>query len=125
MRSREHTILLEGLNQTFIISAPHPIRYLITLCPWIADLSSLFNWNTKQLFVYLEAEYTNAKGVSPHHVPCISYGLCWGVGDRFRILLDMLEPQTNRLRVRPTGWGGDTWLFQFRDVVHVMVTGTA
>ncbi|KAF8472989.1 signal peptidase 22kDa subunit [Russula ochroleuca] len=28
-----------------------------------ADLSSLFNWNTKQLFVYLEAEYTNAKGV--------------------------------------------------------------
>ncbi|KAI0246460.1 signal peptidase subunit [Lactifluus subvellereus] len=28
-----------------------------------ADLSPLFNWNTKQLFVYLEAEYTNAKGV--------------------------------------------------------------
>ncbi|KAN0116370.1 signal peptidase 22 kDa subunit [Russula decolorans] len=28
-----------------------------------ADLSSLFNWNTKQLFIYLEAEYTNAKGV--------------------------------------------------------------
>jgi signal peptidase complex subunit 3 len=32
----------------------------------IKDLSSLFNWNTKQLFVYLEAEYTNAKGVSKH-----------------------------------------------------------
>ncbi|KAH9083338.1 signal peptidase 22kDa subunit [Lactarius deliciosus] len=28
-----------------------------------ADLSPLFHWNTKQLFVYLEAEYTNAKGV--------------------------------------------------------------
>ncbi|KAI0301037.1 signal peptidase subunit [Multifurca ochricompacta] len=28
-----------------------------------ADLTPLFNWNTKQLFVYLEAEYTNAKGV--------------------------------------------------------------
>ncbi|KAI0267042.1 signal peptidase 22 kDa subunit [Gloeopeniophorella convolvens] len=28
-----------------------------------ADLTTLFNWNTKQLFVYLEAEYTNAKGV--------------------------------------------------------------
>jgi len=28
-----------------------------------ADLSSLFHWNTKQVFVWLEAEYTNAKGV--------------------------------------------------------------
>ncbi|KAJ7185704.1 signal peptidase 22kDa subunit [Mycena filopes] len=28
-----------------------------------ADLSPLFNWNTKQLFLYLDAEYTNAKGV--------------------------------------------------------------
>jgi len=28
-----------------------------------ADLSPLFHWNTKQLFVYIEAEYTNAKGV--------------------------------------------------------------
>ncbi|KAJ6487834.1 signal peptidase 22 kDa subunit [Mycena sanguinolenta] len=28
-----------------------------------ADLAPLFNWNTKQLFLYLEAEYTNAKGV--------------------------------------------------------------
>jgi signal peptidase complex subunit 3 len=42
------------------------------------DLSSLFNWNTKQLFVYLEAEYTNAKGVSSRHVPRISYGLYQG-----------------------------------------------
>ncbi|KAG2039730.1 signal peptidase 22 kDa subunit, partial [Suillus americanus] len=29
-----------------------------------ADLTPLFNWNTKQLFVYLEAEYTNAQGVN-------------------------------------------------------------
>ncbi|KAJ7906326.1 signal peptidase 22kDa subunit [Mycena leptocephala] len=28
-----------------------------------ADLSPLFNWNTKQLFLYLDAEYKNAKGV--------------------------------------------------------------
>ncbi|KAI0058116.1 signal peptidase subunit [Artomyces pyxidatus] len=28
-----------------------------------ADLSPLFNWNTKQLFVYLEAQYTNTQGV--------------------------------------------------------------
>ncbi|KAF9241789.1 signal peptidase 22 kDa subunit [Melanogaster broomeanus] len=29
-----------------------------------ADLRPLFHWNTKQLFVYLEAEYTNAQGVN-------------------------------------------------------------
>ncbi|KAF8149877.1 signal peptidase 22kDa subunit [Crassisporium funariophilum] len=29
-----------------------------------ADLTPLFNWNTKQLFLYLEAEYMNAKNVS-------------------------------------------------------------
>ncbi|ETW81129.1 hypothetical protein HETIRDRAFT_440637 [Heterobasidion irregulare TC 32-1] len=28
-----------------------------------ADLTPLFNWNTKQLFLYVGAEYTNAKGV--------------------------------------------------------------
>ncbi|KAF8623666.1 hypothetical protein AX17_007364 [Amanita inopinata Kibby_2008] len=27
-----------------------------------ADLSPLFHWNTKQLFVYLEAEYNNTQG---------------------------------------------------------------
>ncbi|KAF8326640.1 signal peptidase subunit-domain-containing protein [Cantharellus anzutake] len=31
---------------------------------WVnIDLTSLFHWNTKQLFVYLTAEYTNSKGV--------------------------------------------------------------
>ena len=30
----------------------------------VQDLTPLFNWNTKQLFLYLEAEYDNAKGVS-------------------------------------------------------------
>ncbi|KAF8597499.1 signal peptidase 22 kDa subunit [Ceratobasidium sp. AG-I] len=29
-----------------------------------ADLSSLFTWNTKQLFVYMVAEYTNEKGMN-------------------------------------------------------------
>ncbi|KAF9532527.1 signal peptidase 22kDa subunit [Crepidotus variabilis] len=28
-----------------------------------ADLTPLFHWNTKQLFLYLEAEYENSKGV--------------------------------------------------------------
>jgi len=28
-----------------------------------ADLTPLFNWNTKQLFLYLEAEYENTQGV--------------------------------------------------------------
>ncbi|KAF8644794.1 hypothetical protein AX16_008256 [Volvariella volvacea WC 439] len=28
-----------------------------------ADLTPLFHWNTKQLFLYLEAEYTNAQGI--------------------------------------------------------------
>ncbi|KIK10125.1 hypothetical protein K443DRAFT_139893 [Laccaria amethystina LaAM-08-1] len=28
-----------------------------------ADLTPLFNWNTKQLFLYLEAEYINTQGV--------------------------------------------------------------
>lgn len=27
-----------------------------------ADLTPLFNWNTKQLFLYLQAEYNDAKG---------------------------------------------------------------
>jgi len=29
------------------------------------DLSSLFNWNTKQVFAYLVAEYSSPKYVSP------------------------------------------------------------
>jgi len=28
-----------------------------------ADLTPLFNWNTKQIFLYLSAEYTNGQGV--------------------------------------------------------------
>ncbi len=30
----------------------------------VTDLTPLFNWNTKQLFLYLEAEYVNTEGVS-------------------------------------------------------------
>ncbi|GBE80519.1 signal peptidase subunit [Sparassis latifolia] len=29
-----------------------------------ADLTPLFNWNTKQLFMYVSAEYTNKQGVA-------------------------------------------------------------
>jgi Signal peptidase subunit len=31
--------------------------------PSAPDLTPLFNWNTKQVFLYLEADYTNAQGV--------------------------------------------------------------
>ena len=37
------------------------------------DLTPLFHWNTKQLFLYLEAEYENAQGVS------LSLTLCYGI----------------------------------------------
>ena len=30
---------------------------------YMSDLTPLFNWNTKQVFLYLEAEYDNVKGV--------------------------------------------------------------
>ena len=30
--------------------------------PSALDLTPLFNWNTKQLFLYLQAEYEDAKG---------------------------------------------------------------
>ena len=30
---------------------------------YMTDLTPLFNWNTKQVFLYLEAEYDNVKGV--------------------------------------------------------------
>ena len=32
--------------------------------PLSLDLTSLFHWNTKQLFLYLDAEYINKDGVS-------------------------------------------------------------
>lgn len=35
------------------------------------DLTPLFNWNTKQLFLYLEAEYTDGKGVSFQPTPLV------------------------------------------------------
>ena len=31
-------------------------------CFYTLDLTPLFNWNTKQLFVYVQAEYTSADG---------------------------------------------------------------
>ena len=38
----------------------------------LIDLSSLFTWNTKQLFVYMVAEYTNEKGVSTRLPACLT-----------------------------------------------------
>lgn len=32
------------------------------------DLSSLFNWNTKQIFVYLTAEYNNTKQTTSNEI---------------------------------------------------------
>ena len=37
-------------------------RYPLSFSP--VDLTSLFHWNTKQLFLYLDAEYINKNGVS-------------------------------------------------------------
>jgi hypothetical protein len=44
------------------------------ICFGSEDLSSVFNWNTKRLLIYLEAGYTGAIGVSPHHVLQILHG---------------------------------------------------
>lgn len=41
-----------------------PDVYALLVFTFSSDLTPLFNWNTKQLFLYLEAEYTNAQGVS-------------------------------------------------------------
>jgi len=56
------------INSVRIYPASHPrsvkkqdlafVNFNIT-----ADLTPLFHWNTKQLFLYLEAEYTNTQGV--------------------------------------------------------------
>lgn len=50
-------IILPGMNCDSLVTAIHGL----------ADLTSLFNWNTKQLFVYLAAEYTNSQGVRDMH----------------------------------------------------------
>ena len=36
------------------------LRHLATLCTLQANLTHLFNWNVKQLFLYLTAEYETA-----------------------------------------------------------------
>ncbi|KAH8830775.1 signal peptidase subunit [Flagelloscypha sp. PMI_526] len=56
----------EAVSVNFNISAgttsvSFPEDYDILM---VLDLSSLFHWNTKQLFVYLEAEYENTNGIS-------------------------------------------------------------
>ena len=39
------------------------------------DLSSLFNWNTKLLFVYVVAEYSKPRYVRPT-AGCLPHNLC-------------------------------------------------
>jgi len=58
--------LISILPQVYKISFSSPDR---TQHFDISDLTLLFNWNTKQLFLYLEAGYDNAKGV--RHQPLI------------------------------------------------------
>lgn len=41
---------------------PLPNRTVALTAVIRADLTPLFNWNTKQLFLYLQAEYNDAKG---------------------------------------------------------------
>ena len=43
----------------------HPSSSLGPFSHYILDLTPLFNWNTKQLFLYVSAEYENKRGVSP------------------------------------------------------------
>jgi hypothetical protein len=55
-------------------SFPLLIYLLMFLNVWPfkpTDLTPLFHWNTKQLFLYLEAEYTDTKGVSFQPSPFI------------------------------------------------------
>ena len=40
-----------------------PTANLVITLLHASDFTSLFTWNTKQLFVYVSAEYTSADGV--------------------------------------------------------------
>ena len=40
------------------------LAHLSLIPQYHVDLSSLFHWNTKQVFVYLAAEYFSGQGVS-------------------------------------------------------------
>jgi hypothetical protein len=45
----------------------------------LTDLTPLFHWNTKQIFLYVQAEYENAKGVSVllHHPVLLASAVRW------------------------------------------------
>ncbi|KAF8302078.1 signal peptidase subunit [Clavulina sp. PMI_390] len=59
------TVSLEPLKVRFGASGRFPAQeWAFVRFDVDSDLTPLFNWNTKQLFVYLAAEYTNSKGVS-------------------------------------------------------------
>ena len=49
---------------------------------WILDLAPAFNWNIKQLFVFLVAEYKSKKNVSP------SFSALWVAKFAARIRFD-------------------------------------
>ncbi|KAJ7440155.1 signal peptidase 22kDa subunit [Mycena latifolia] len=57
------TILVKGLKVVHGKGRQYQHEHAIVNFEIDADLSPLFNWNTKQLFLYLDAEYTNSKGV--------------------------------------------------------------
>ncbi|KAL4929661.1 signal peptidase complex subunit SPC3 [Aspergillus undulatus] len=42
-----------------------------------ADLSSLFNWNTKQLFVYVYATYSSSESTSPSSATPFTQSIIW------------------------------------------------
>jgi signal peptidase complex subunit 3 len=52
------------LNLTSVLVRPPSAFFFFLPDETIVDLTPLFHWNTKQVFVYLNAEYMNAKGVS-------------------------------------------------------------
>ncbi|KAF7790727.1 hypothetical protein EIP86_001683 [Pleurotus ostreatoroseus] len=52
-----------GITVTSLQMCASPESPNSALLNILADLTSLFNWNTKQLFLYVQAEYTNAQGV--------------------------------------------------------------
>jgi hypothetical protein len=65
------------------------------------DLRPLFNWNTKQLFVYLAAEYDGARGVSAslfYFILFLSYCNPWpsfGTGSGEGRLSTLSAPRSN------------------------------
>ncbi|KAJ7100133.1 signal peptidase 22kDa subunit [Mycena belliarum] len=56
-------VLVKGVKVTHGRGRQYQYEHATVAFEIDADLTPLFNWNTKQLFLYLDAEYTNSKGV--------------------------------------------------------------